>query len=1101
MKRYLKSFFSIVLCALFLLPPLLPPALAQGDTVYIRSLEDWSRFVKNCRLDTWSQGKTVILEKDLELSGPESVPTFGGTFEGGGHTISGLALTEEGSHQGLFRYIQEGGKVSNLAVAGTVSPSGTCRAVGGIAGVNRGTITQCRFAGTVSGTDGIGGIVGINEATGEVMNCTSGGTVSGEHYTGGTAGENYGSIVRCVNEARINTQEAEVSPELDSLELGQLNTTENMPACTDTGGIAGYSKGMIQGCTNRGTVGYPHTGYNVGGIVGRQSGIVDGCVNRGSVQGRKDVGGIAGQMEPYILLQFEEDSIQKLEAELDTLDRLLNRTLDNTQFSGNALADHIDRITALSDAAREDVSNMADHLEDWGSGTVDVANDLSARISRTVDQSVPAAEDLEEAMEQLSQGIREMEQALKTLEGADIEGDILSSRVRAALRALEKAVDDLKTAQNRVTQALRLLPDSLGNDRDLQEAMDNLRIAWRELGIAYASVAQSLEDLEITLPDEEEVQRELEKLKRLFQSFGDVFAVLSSNHSGEIDETIQLIQDALEGLSSSGDDLQSGLRRLREAVFALDRIRDTLMDSSGELRQAFDTLAGGTDSMTGAFRTLKNILSELADEPDLVFPDLESAFYEREDHLNSTLSSLTAAVNEMNSTARRSGDSLTSNLRSVNQQLRVIADVLQEAWEEPQEREDYIVDTSTELETAWGQVSGCSNYGSVEGDVNIGGLAGAMAVEYDFDPEDDVTSQGGSSARFQYRTSAVLRESVNYGPVTARKNNVGGVVGEMDLGLVRRCGGTGSVESTGGQYVGGVAGSSYAAIQSSWAKCTLTGSRYVGGIAGLGTDIAQCRALIALRDGLSHLGAIAGDIQEDAVLSKNLFVSETLGGVDGVSYAGKAEPLGYGDFTQLENLPSPFQSFSLTFLAGEETVGQHTFSYGAVLDPGWLPQVPEREGFYGAWELPEEDVLLFDTVIEAKYTPWLTAIASQDGKVLAEGCFGPDAVLAVEPAGELCWQVRLSEGAFTALRLSAPEDMKRPAAWISTDGETWTQVPCTRDGSYLRIELAGQEAQVYLEEQPFQPAPLLALAAAVAAAGFLWFRRHGKKAKKKPIRA
>ena len=93
------------------------------------------------------------------------------------------------------------------------------------------------------------------------------------------------------------------------------------------------------------------------------------------------------------------------------------------------------------------------------------------------------------------------------------------------------------------------------------------------------------------------------------------------------------------------------------------------------------------------------------------------------------------------------------------------------------------------------------------------GTLGAMAVEYDFDPEDDVTSQGSSSTRFQYRTSAVhgpellvdlpqaagdavpgpargavhgvhrlvhsavILESVNYGPVTARKNNVGGVVG------------------------------------------------------------------------------------------------------------------------------------------------------------------------------------------------------------------------------------------------------------------------------------------------------------------------------------
>ena len=71
-----------------------------------------------------------------------------------------------------------------------------------------------------------------------------------------------------------------------------------MPAGTDIGGIAGFSNGVIQSCKNVGNVGYEHMGYNVGGIVGRQSGYLDGCKNTGIVNGRKDVGGIAGQLEP-----------------------------------------------------------------------------------------------------------------------------------------------------------------------------------------------------------------------------------------------------------------------------------------------------------------------------------------------------------------------------------------------------------------------------------------------------------------------------------------------------------------------------------------------------------------------------------------------------------------------------------------------------------------------------------------------------------------------------------------------------------------------------------------------------------------------------------
>ena len=145
MKKLLRSLCAVLLSAVLLCPPLLPCAGAESETVFLRTPEDWTAFVQSCRLDAWSQGKTVRLENDLDLSGLESVPTFGGTFDGGGHTIKGLSCTQEGSHQGLFRYVQEGAGIVNLTVTGTVAPAGTSRAVGGIAGVNRGTIARCRL--------------------------------------------------------------------------------------------------------------------------------------------------------------------------------------------------------------------------------------------------------------------------------------------------------------------------------------------------------------------------------------------------------------------------------------------------------------------------------------------------------------------------------------------------------------------------------------------------------------------------------------------------------------------------------------------------------------------------------------------------------------------------------------------------------------------------------------------------------------------------------------------------------------------------------------------------------------------------------------------
>ena len=127
--------------------------------------------------------------------------------------------------------------------------------------------------------DSIGGIAGINEAQGEIINCAFSGSVTGEHYVGGIAGQNYGSIIQCENSGSINTTEVDTELDLDALNREQLNAAENVPVCTDIGGIAGFSSGILQSCVNTGAVGYAHEGYNIGGIVGQQSGYLNGCTN------------------------------------------------------------------------------------------------------------------------------------------------------------------------------------------------------------------------------------------------------------------------------------------------------------------------------------------------------------------------------------------------------------------------------------------------------------------------------------------------------------------------------------------------------------------------------------------------------------------------------------------------------------------------------------------------------------------------------------------------------------------------------------------------------------------------------------------------------
>lgn len=101
MKR-IKQWTSILLTAVLLLS-LTAPARWQADsTVTVRTVDDLVELSRKCTLDTWSQGKTVILDADLDLSGTDfsPIPTFGGTFQGNGHRISGLSITGSGNDRG-----------------------------------------------------------------------------------------------------------------------------------------------------------------------------------------------------------------------------------------------------------------------------------------------------------------------------------------------------------------------------------------------------------------------------------------------------------------------------------------------------------------------------------------------------------------------------------------------------------------------------------------------------------------------------------------------------------------------------------------------------------------------------------------------------------------------------------------------------------------------------------------------------------------------------------------------------------------------------------------------------------------------------------------
>ena len=362
----MKRTFSVLLCVLLLLPCFTIGALAAEDdaeTVRISTAKELTELAANCVSDTWSQGRTILLENDIDLTGLDftPIPLLSGTFDGQGHNITGVSFDAAGSTQGLFRMVLASGEVKDLRVSGTIKASGTGESIGGIAGVNYGKITDCRFDGDIQAVSAVGGVAGLNAEGAEISGCTVTGTLYGCHRVGGIAGENRGTIRDCRGMMDVNTEY--IPDEQDrSFDISTLRASreEDIIDITDIGGIAGLSSALIENCTNSGAVGYPHVGYNVGGVVGRQSGRVVGCANHGEITGRKDVGGIIGQIEPHAEWNFTGSGLSNMRAGLYELESSMNTMLGNMgagmadagymmQDAIDIIADSIDIINGSTD--------------------------------------------------------------------------------------------------------------------------------------------------------------------------------------------------------------------------------------------------------------------------------------------------------------------------------------------------------------------------------------------------------------------------------------------------------------------------------------------------------------------------------------------------------------------------------------------------------------------------------------------------------------------------------------------------------------------------------------------------------------------------------
>ena len=214
-------------------------------------------------------GKTdinITLDKNIDLTGKSWTPigtdydnSYTGTFDGGGHTITGLTVTTNDKYAGLFGYLGNfnngAATVKNVVMEGIqITCNHRLGYAGGVAGYSWGTIENCSVSGSISGTVSVGGVVGVQRDR-PITGCSSSATVKGTINVGGVAGQTIfgATLTACYATGNV---------------IIEIDRTENISG----GGLVGFNDGIsLLSCYATGNVTSTgsSTGYvHIGGFLG-----------------------------------------------------------------------------------------------------------------------------------------------------------------------------------------------------------------------------------------------------------------------------------------------------------------------------------------------------------------------------------------------------------------------------------------------------------------------------------------------------------------------------------------------------------------------------------------------------------------------------------------------------------------------------------------------------------------------------------------------------------------------------------------------------------------------------------------------------------------
>lgn len=213
------------------------------------------------------------LTADIDLTGKDWTPigtdydnSYKGTFDGGGHTITGLIFTTNDEYAGLFGYLNRAGTVKNVVMEGVQITSNQIYggSIGGVVGSSWGTIENCSVSGSISGTVYVGGVVGV-QIGGSITGCSSSATVKGMVDVGGVAGQTNSSatLTACYATGNVTLEIAPKKNIAGGGLVGMNAGSRGLLACYATGNVTSTGS----------STGYMH----IGGFLGNNYTTVTAC--------------------------------------------------------------------------------------------------------------------------------------------------------------------------------------------------------------------------------------------------------------------------------------------------------------------------------------------------------------------------------------------------------------------------------------------------------------------------------------------------------------------------------------------------------------------------------------------------------------------------------------------------------------------------------------------------------------------------------------------------------------------------------------------------------------------------------------------------------